>query len=220
VWLDVHDEYKKLHQPFHISRVKRYSPSDIEWGKKQVDRPLSELQDGEPEWEVEAIIGKKEELEEVELNDPEEGGSIDESPTESDEKESSHGSDSKEEKEEAASPLTVRRSARLAGKPALPIASQEKAKRRPPVKVKQMVLRYRVRWKGYSEEEASWERVENLANAQEAIDDYERQLADMRGEDTMGIHYLHTIVKDDQGRGATLQTMIVGSAPSRSLASN
>ena len=76
--------------------------------------------------------------------------------------------------------------------------------------MKQMVLRYRVKWKGYSDEEASWERVEHLSHAQEAIDDYERHLADMRGEDTMGVHYLHTVVRDDQGSGTVLQTVVVG----------
>ncbi len=81
--------------------------------------------------------------------------------------------------------------------------------------MKKLVLRYRVQWKGYPEEEASWERAESLTHAQEAIDEYERQQAAMRGEDTMGVHYLHTVVKNDQGQGsrATLQTILVGTRP-------
>jgi transposase InsO family protein len=190
VWLDLPAEYSRLHQPFHVNRVKRFSPSDIEWGRKQVDRPLSDLVDGEPEWEVEAITGKKEELE-VELVYPGEVDVVD------------------EEKKEDTPSSTVRRSARLAGKPSSSVVSQGKRRRKSPVKVERMVLRYRVQWKGYPEEESTWERVESLAHAQEAIDDYERQHAAANGETTMGIHYLHSIVKDGQDN-VTLQTVVVG----------
>jgi transposase InsO family protein len=192
VWLDVPAEYSKLHQPFHVSRVKRYSPSDIEWGRTQVDRPLSDLVDGEPEYEVEAITGKKEELEEVEEVEAEEEEAADE----------------EEKKEEAPPGLpNVRRSERLRGKGVSPLQGQ--GRRRRPVKVKEMVLRYRVLWKGYSEEEASWERAESLTHAQEAIDEYERKQDALKGEGGMGVHYLHTIVRNDQGGPATLQTVVV-----------
>ena len=60
VTLDLPEEYRRLHQPFHVSRVKRYTPSDIEWvGREQLDRPLPDLIDGQPLYEVEAIMGKK-----------------------------------------------------------------------------------------------------------------------------------------------------------------
>jgi transposase InsO family protein len=196
VWLDLPAEYSKLHQPFHVSRVKRYTPSTIEWGRKQEDRPLSDLVDGAPEWEVEAITGKREEMETVEETSLEDAGDPD------------YG-DQKEEKKEDV-PITVRRSARLIQKGKEPSVTRTLKKERPPVKVKKMVLRYRVKWKRYPEEESTWERVENLSNAREAIEEYERQQADMRGEEIMGVHYLHTWVKGAQGDGVTLHTVMVG----------
>ena len=47
VWLDLPSEYRRLHQPFHVEKVKRFIPSVIEWGRKQNDRPLPELIDGQ-----------------------------------------------------------------------------------------------------------------------------------------------------------------------------
>jgi len=35
-------------------------------------------------------------------------------------------------------------------------------------------VEYLVQWKGYTTEEDTWERKENLGNAQEALEDYER----------------------------------------------
>jgi hypothetical protein len=55
-----------IHPVFHVKEVKRYVPSVGEWvGRVQLDRPLpaSVSEDGVPEWEVEAILGKKEEME-------------------------------------------------------------------------------------------------------------------------------------------------------------
>ena len=68
VWLNLPRAYSRVHQPFHVEKVKRYTPSVIPWGRKQDDRPLPEVIDGEEEWEVEMLLGKrqKEELVEVE----------------------------------------------------------------------------------------------------------------------------------------------------------
>ena len=196
VWLDLPAQYSRLHQPFHVSRVKRFTPSDIEWERKQEDRPLSDLVDGEAEYEVEAITGKKEDMEEVE--------EVDIPDTTEEEAE-------EEEKKEGDPPSTLRRSARLGGKKGTATAAQQKGRRKKSVKVKKLVLRYRVQWKGYSEEEASWERAESLTHAQEAIDEYERQQAAMRGEDTVGMHYLHTVVEGDSESAASLHTVVVDS---------
>ena len=46
---------------------------------------------------------------------------------------------------------------------------------------KVMVVRYLVRWRGYSADESSWEPAANLTGAPDAILDYERRLA---GEST------------------------------------
>ena len=49
VTLDLPEEYRRLHQPFHVSRVTRYTPSDLEWvGREHLDRPLPDLIDGQP----------------------------------------------------------------------------------------------------------------------------------------------------------------------------
>ena len=198
VWLEVPAEYARLHQPFHVSRVKRYSPSDIEWGRSQEDRPLPELKDGAaPEWEVEAITGKKEEMEEIEEVNADDEPQVEE--------------EEKDEEKEDAPPSTVRRSARLVDKGTSSGRPQRKGRGRRPVKVKKLVIRYRVKWKGYPEESNTWERPESLDHAQEAVEAYERQQAEGRGEDTMGLHFLHTIIRGNQEeKAAVLQTVVVG----------
>jgi hypothetical protein len=58
----------KVHARVNVDKVKRYSPSVGEWpGRKQESRPLPVLvsDDGQGEYEVEAILGKKEELEDA-----------------------------------------------------------------------------------------------------------------------------------------------------------
>jgi hypothetical protein len=60
VELDLRGELGKTHAVFNVSRVKRYQESVNEWpGRTQPNRPAAELVDGEPEWVVEAIVGKK-----------------------------------------------------------------------------------------------------------------------------------------------------------------
>jgi transposase InsO family protein len=184
VWLDLPSEYRRLHQPFHVEKVKRYTPSVVEWGRKQDDRPLPQLIDGQQEWEVEMILGKREAEELVEVQ-PEVGGEDDPHPT------------TAEEMKEEAGP--VRRSARLAAKEG---SSDGLRGRRPsarkPRKVRRMVTRYLVKWKGYGEEEATWEREESLRlHAQDAIDEYEYRQAIERGEEVVGVHYLHTVERKE-----------------------
>ena len=179
--------YSKVHQPFHIEKVKRYMPSVIPWGRKQDDRPLPEVVDGEEEYEVEMLLGKrqKEELVDVE---PEVG--VDEViglPSELD--------DVKEEE-------GPRRSARIAQKG----TTSTKRRRR----VRQLVTRYLVKWKGFGEEEATWERTASLRlHAQDAIDEYEYRQAQERGEDVVGVHYMHT-VKEAEGELMVHSKVVVG----------
>jgi hypothetical protein len=106
----------RFHDTVHVEKVKRYVPSVGEWaGRVQEDRPLavSVDDDGAPEYEVEAILGKREGLEP---------------------------------------------------------AAAGKGK-------KEKVVRYLVRWRGYSLDESSWEPLANLAEAPDAVADYERRLA-------------------------------------------
>jgi Chromo (CHRromatin Organisation MOdifier) domain len=56
----------KVHRRVNVDKVKRYTPSVGEWpGRSQQSRPLPVLvsDDGQKEYEVEAILGKKQELE-------------------------------------------------------------------------------------------------------------------------------------------------------------
>jgi hypothetical protein len=60
VRLDLNGELGKTHPVFHVSRLKPYEQSKFEWpGRLQPNRPAPMLVDGEPEYEVEAITGKK-----------------------------------------------------------------------------------------------------------------------------------------------------------------
>ena len=66
--------------------------------------------------------------------------------------------------------------------------------------MRQLVTRYLVKWKGYGGEEATWERETGLRlHAQESIDEYEYRQAEMRGETTVGVHYIHTLKAVDNG---------------------
>jgi hypothetical protein len=66
VTLDLPDELRRSYPTVNVDRVKRYVPSVGEWpGRQQHSRPMpvEVSADGVPEWEVEAILGKKEEKE-------------------------------------------------------------------------------------------------------------------------------------------------------------
>jgi hypothetical protein len=188
VWLDLPAEYCRLHQPFHVEKVKRYTPSTIEWARKQNDRPLPELVDGQQMWEVEMILGKRQAEELVDVQP-----------------ETDHPSSAEEVKEETG---PVRRSSRLAARGGAPNSNERKSTERKPRRVKQLVTRYLVKWKGYGEEEATWEREDSLQlHAQDAIDEYEYRQAVDRGEESVGVHYMHTL-KEEEGR-LTLQSVVV-----------
>jgi len=194
VWLSLPKEYSRVHQPFHIEKVKRYTPSTTEWGRKQNDRPLPEVIDGEEEWEVEMLLGKRqgEELVEVQTD---EGGADD-----------THPPSTLDEVKEEVGP--IRRSARLASKAVVGGGGGGPTSKRKRRRVRQWVTRYLVKWKGFGEEEATWERATNLRlHAQEAIDEYEYRQAQERGEEVVGVHHMHTM-KEEEG-GVTLHSVVV-----------
>jgi hypothetical protein len=204
VWLDLPRQYRRVHQPFHVEKVKRFTPSAIEWTRQQDDRPPPEDIDGEPEYEVEMLLGKKvvEELVEVQpegdiLLDEAEDQPRNEAPT---------AAEAKEEVQ------PLRRSTRLARKgmaPGPPTGRGTAPQQKKPRRVRQLISRYLVKWKGYGVEEATWERASNLQlHAQDAIDEYEyRQTVD-RGEDAVGVHCVHTLKSGDDG-SLSLQTVVV-----------
>ena len=60
VRLDTSGELGKVHKTFHVSLLRPYEVSKLDWpGRLQPNRPAPELIDGEVEWEVESIVGKK-----------------------------------------------------------------------------------------------------------------------------------------------------------------
>jgi hypothetical protein len=76
VWLLLPREYAKLHQPFHVEKLKRFLPSARGWDRKEEVTPTPELVDGEVEWEVERLLGKREAMEPVQV-DPEDSPLVD-----------------------------------------------------------------------------------------------------------------------------------------------
>jgi len=64
VKLDLRGELGKTHPVFHVNLLKPYEESELEWpGRLQPNRPAPELIEGEVEYDVEAIIDKKVEME-------------------------------------------------------------------------------------------------------------------------------------------------------------
>jgi len=59
IWLELPRQYRRLHQPFHVEKLKRFVPSAVEWSRQQEDRPLPEMVDGAPMYEVEMLLGKR-----------------------------------------------------------------------------------------------------------------------------------------------------------------
>jgi hypothetical protein len=49
----------RVHPVFHVSLLKRYTPSPPEFGNRHPDRPLPVLVDGNEEWEVECILDER-----------------------------------------------------------------------------------------------------------------------------------------------------------------
>ena len=64
VKLDLRRELGKTNPVFHVSQLKPYDESELDWpGRQQHHRPAPELVDGETEWLVERVVGKKVEME-------------------------------------------------------------------------------------------------------------------------------------------------------------
>jgi transposase InsO family protein len=197
VTLDLPPIYQRIHQPFHISRVKRYTPSEIEWvGRDQVDRPLPDLVDGQQMWEVEAIKGKKLETRVQLVYDTrdiaEEEGKTEET------------ADSKEE--EKGDGVWGSRLRSRQGRPSVMPLSQPRKTRKVKAK-KEAVTRtmYLVKWKGY--EEQWWVDEDELQYCQEAIEEYERgQAVDQaaRSEDSVALHCIHSWIVNEETPGSTV----------------
>ena len=194
VWLTLPKEYSRVHQPFHVEKLKRYVPSAIAWGRTQNDRPLAEVVDGEEEYEVELLLGKRQGEELVEVEQEKGAEEVVSTPSTLD-----------EVKEEGG---PVRRSSRLAGRGGGGAEQKAATATRRPRRVRQLVTRYLVKWKGFGEEEATWEKASSLRlHAQGAIDEYEYRQANERGEDVVGLHYMQTLSPSVDG--VTLRSVAV-----------
>jgi len=152
------------------------------------------------------LLGKKV-MEEVVEVQPEDGVQED------DDEPPDVGPDADEQKEDvqqSLSPPPLRRSARLTRKKAAPATAQKpEGRQRKAREVRQLVTRYLVKWKGYGVEEATWEREANLRlHAQDSIDEYEYRQAEMRGEATVGVHYMHTLRTEGDGSLSLLTAVV------------
>jgi hypothetical protein len=207
VTLDLPSEYSRLHQPFHVSRVKRYSPSEIQWvGREQVDKPLPDLIDGQPMWEVEAIKGKKLDTRTVLVYDTR---PVAEEKVEKAEAEEVEASESEEmKKEEQKEGRWGSRLRTRVGQSAAAAVPSMKAKKTRKVKArKEAVTRtmYLVKYKGYEEE--YWMPEIELLLCEEAIEQYEREqaaAAASRSEDSVALHCVHSWVVDDSSPGTAV----------------
>jgi len=215
VWLDLPPYYRRLHQPFHVDRLKKYQPSVRGWERQQVDRPPPELVDGEPMYEVEYIFGKK--VEEEWVN---------EDGTEGDD------ATSAEAEVEAAAVMTRRAAAAAAtaqedgtvpdatsaavppsaAMPQTVIAPARARAQSKPVSRRRrqrrpgqwrLVTRYHVKWAGFPMEEATWERADSLMrHAREAVLEYEARQAELSGEATLGMLCTYQVVPQTDAPGA------------------
>ena len=137
VRLDLRGELGKTHPTFHVSRVKPYEASEFQWpGRLQANRPVPELIEGELEWEVEAIIGKKTIMEDMKV------------------------------KRLVDRPGVKTRTGRVS-KPTQSAQQEVTTTERVPV------VYYRVLWKGWGEDDASWMKDSDLSHSRELIDAYE-----------------------------------------------
>ena len=183
VKLNLPQEYARLHPTVHVERLKRYVPAALEWpGRQQIDRPLPELVDGQEEYEIEQLIGKREREVKVVVEEEVE-------PFES----AAPPSVVEEVKEDEPRP---RRSPRLRGGYTSTAPSKRVTRPRKPRVETRKVVEYLCLWKGYGAEEASWTAVDDLGHAQELVQEYELRQAAERGEDVVGLQYVMVVSVD------------------------
>ena len=198
VKLELPQEYSRIHDVFHVEKLKRFVPSAIDWpGRAQPRRPKAKLVDGRRRWWALRIVGKKEEERVETVREP-------------------IADWNEEEKEEPNPPDNViptqpgprRVSPRLhAGTrseefpPSRPPRSR-KAKERV-VEVKRLVVLYQVEWEGG---ESTWEPVDSLLeqNLQWMIDDYEMRQREMNGELDLGAQFNFIVTAPINGKVSLL----------------
>jgi transposase InsO family protein len=197
VRLQLPEEMRRVHDKFHIEKLKRYQTSAVEWpGRVQEDRPPPEFVDGREEWEIERIIGKKEEDVSVKV-----GG---------DEEESEEEEKADKAAEAGDEQADLRRSSRLQSRGgAAGMWKPTRRKRKTPPRVeKRRVVMYLCKWKGYPEESAEWKQLSDLSHAMDLVDEYEHRQEVVRGEDSAGEQWEYRAVNEGDGV-VTLQQLRV-----------
>jgi transposase InsO family protein len=182
VLLDLPAQFGRLHPVFHIEKLKRFTPSAIDWpGRVQVDRPPPVMVDGEAKYWAERLIGKKEEeVEEVVVTEDEKQSEVEQA--EGDEQQTKDW----------------RRSPRGHASSVHPPPRLRRRQRRLR-KAKRMVVKYLVKWEGYGEEESTWQTEEELGDARELIEDYEQRQLGAREDVTLATMCSYIAVKQPNG---------------------
>jgi hypothetical protein len=212
VTLDLPPRYAGLHQPFHVEKLKKLPPSRYEWeGRVQDDRPLPELVDGQEMYEVEKIIGKKLETT-IEMvyedghNDEPSQSSL---PVNLEEKYADDRKEVNEEPDEREEQQSIGAwGGRLRLRPSRGVDSSSsksrlgRVKRRKGKKQEVTVVKYLVKWKGYGEEESTWQRADELLHCQQAIDEYERGTVQKptSSHDTLALQSMYVVTQPEPCR--------------------
>ena len=199
VKLELPKEYSRIHDVFHVEKLKRFVPSAIDWpGRTQTRRPKARLVDGKRRWWALRIVGKKEEERTETVREPI-----------ADSEEPQEGSAEEVKQEPASQDSLIAPPALRRVSPRLHAATRSEALRppRPPrgqkakervVEVKKQVVFYQVEWEGG---ETTWEPADSLIEQelQWMIDDYEMRQREVNGELDLGAQYDFTVTAPING---------------------
>ena len=197
VKLELPAEYSRIHDVFHVEKLKRFVPSAIDWpDRTQSRRPRAKLVDGKRRWWALRIVGKKEEerietvREPIADNDENDSAEeVKEAPTQPDREDALQAPRRVSPRLHASSRSEV---------PPPPRPQRGKKNKERVVKVKKLVVLYQVEWEGG---EATWEPAESLIeqNLQWMIDDYEMRQRQTNGELDLGTRYDFTVTAPING---------------------
>ena len=185
VRLDLPKEFSRIHPVFHVEKLKRFTPSQIDWpGRVQIERPTPVLVDGEEKWWAVKILGKKEEEVEEWIQEIDKEEKVEESKEQLEEKNSNDIGklDSKIATRSRRISPRDHASTRSLERPV--VKPRRRLQKKKPRIVKRLVVKYLVEWEGYGPDDATWEPAESLIadGLQPLIDDYERRQMELNGE--------------------------------------
>ena len=155
VQLELPKQYSKLHPVFHVEKLKRFSPSSMEWpGREQPARPKPRLVNGRRKYWALRIIDRNKE--DVEFTTTTQVGV--EEPAEEDEKTADEHKPSNtgrriSPREHASTRSTLA---------PVVLARPPKRTRARTVEEMRRVVFYKIQWEGYGEEDATWKPEEEV----------------------------------------------------------